>query len=158
MALPSIFRGHPVGVLQDSGDPFGSLDRSVDRLFEQVWRGVGAPEAMALTGFAPRIDVVERDGEYLVTAELPGVEEKDFQIEINRNVLTLHGEKRSERTDDQKGWRWAERSYGSFRRTIQLPVEVEAGKASAAFKNGVLTVTLPKAESARVRQIPVTSA
>lgn len=147
MAFPSIFRGLPVHL--ESAEPF-------DRVVEGLWRGLGA-SAQAPTGFAPRIDVVEREGEYLVTAELPGLEEKDFQLEVHGNALTLTGEKRVEREEERKGWRWSERSYGSFRRSIQLPDHVAADKASAAFRNGVLTITLPKAEHARVRHIPVTT-
>ena len=152
MALPSLFRGQPLSVLE-AGDPFGSLDRA----FEGLWRSAGPATAAPPAGFAPRIDVVEREAEYLVTAELPGLEDKDFQLEVHGNVLTLSGEKRAEHEGERNGWRWSERAYGSFRRSIQLPVEVASDKASAAFRNGVLTVTLPKAEHARVRQIPVTN-
>jgi HSP20 family protein len=138
MAFPSIFRGHPAGAyLVESGDPFESSDRA---------------------GFAPRIDVVEREAEYQVTAELPGLEEKDFQLEVHRNLLTISGEKRVEQEGERKGWRWSERAYGRFRRSVQLPADVATDKASASFKGGLLTVTLPKAESARVRNIPVTTA
>lgn len=139
MAFPSIFRAHPVAGWLETGDLFGPLDRGL----------VG--------GFVPRIDVLEREAEYLVTAELPGLEEKDFQLEVHGNALTLSGEKRSELEQERKGWRWAERSYGSFRRSIQLPTDVASDQASATYKNGVLTITLPKAEHARVRHIPVTS-
>ena len=155
MAFPSIHRGTPVlgAPSLEAGNPFGSIDRA----FEQLWRGLGAPAAAAPAGFVPRIDVVEREDEYLLTAELPGLEEKDFQLEVHGNVLTLSGEKRSGHEEERKGWRWSERSYGSFRRAVQLPVEVSSDKASASFRNGVLTVTLPKAEHARVRHIPVTT-
>lgn len=152
MALPSIFRGLPVGVIQESANPLWS-NRSAERLLEDLWRGAGQPE-----GFSPRIDVVESEAEYLVTAEVPGLDEKDLQIEVHGDVLTLSGEKRAEHEGERKGWRWSERSFGSFRRAIRLPVEVEADKASASFKNGVLTVTLPKAAAARVRQITVNPA
>jgi HSP20 family protein len=154
MAFPSIFRGHLAGAYPESVEPNVSLDR----VFEGLWRGLGASGAsLAPTGFAPRIDILEREGEYLVTAELPGLEEKDVHIEVNGNVLTISGEKAAEHADERSGVRWSERSYGSFRRSLQLPVDVAAEKASAAFKSGVLTVTLPKAEHARVRSIPVTS-
>jgi HSP20 family protein len=158
MALPILSRGNPLAAFGESGDPFGSFDRGIDRLFENLWRGTGAPAAAVPGGFTPRIDVVEREAEYVVSAELPGLEEKDVRVEVHGDVLTLHGEKRSEHADEGSGWRWAERSYGAFRRAIRLPVEVEGDKASASFKNGVLTVTLPKASSARVRHIPVTAA
>lgn len=151
MAFPSIFRGYPVHL--ESTEPFGSLDRVVDGF----WRGLGS-NAPAQAGFAPRIDVVEREGEYLVTAELPGLEEKDFHLEVHGSALTLSGEKRVEREEERKGWRWSERACGSFRRAIQLPDDVASDKASATFRNGVLAITLPKAEHARVRHIPVTTA
>jgi len=153
MAFPSIFRVHPAGAPLATGDPVGSLDRVLDGL----WRGLGASTTPTPGGFVPRIDVVERDAEYRVTAELPGLEEKDFQLEAHGDRLILSGEKRAE-TGEARGWRWSERAYGRFRRSIQLPAEVASDKASASFENGVLTITLPKAEHARVRQIPVTSA
>jgi HSP20 family protein len=153
MAFPSIFRGQPVGAYSD--EPGVSLDR----VFEGLWRSLGATSAAqgSQAGFAPRLDIVEREGEYLVTAELPGIEEKDVHLEVNGNVLTLSGEKTSEHAQERSGYRWSERSYGSFRRSVQLP-DVQPDKASASFKNGVLTITLPKAEHAKVRNIPVTSA
>lgn len=138
MAFPSIFRAHPVAAYFETGDPYGTPSR-------------------ASGGFAPRLDVVEREAEYLVTAELPGLEEKDFQLEVHGKRLTLTGEKRVENEEDRKGWRWNERAYGAFRRSIQLPSEVASDKASAALRNGVLTITLPKAEHAKVRHIPVTA-
>lgn len=154
MAFPTIFRGVPIGraSVHEAGDPFGSIDH----VFDNVWRGLGAPAAAAASGFVPRLDVVERENEYLLTAELPGLEEKDFALEVHGNLLTLSGEKRAEHEEVRKGWRWNERAYGAFRRSVELPVEVASDKASATFRNGVLTVTVPKAESARVRQIPVT--
>jgi len=138
MALPSIFRINP--------------DSSIDRLFDDMWRGVSATPAAA---FSPRLDVVENQGEILVSAELPGLDEKDFSIEVHGKVLALKGEKKSEHTESKGSWHWTERSYGAFRRVVELPVEVDANRASASFKNGVLTVTLPKAESAKVRHIQV---
>jgi len=139
MALPSIFRINP--------------DHSIERLFDDMWRSVGAAPVAA--SFSPRLDVVENEGEVLVSAELPGLDEKDFAIEVHGNVLALKGEKKTEHADRKGAWHWTERSYGSFRRVIELPVDVDSNKASAAFKNGILTVTLPKAESAKVRHIAV---
>ena len=152
MAFPIVFRPGR-SFAQSSGDPLWS---SVDRLVEDLWRGGAAQTAVA--AFAPRLEVFEHENEYLVTAELPGLEEKDFQIEVHGNVLTLRGEKRSEQSGEEKGRHFSERVYGEFRRGIELPVEVSSDKASASFKNGVLTVTLPKAETAKVRHIPVNAA
>jgi len=150
MAFPIVFR--PGRSLPSQGaSPFWS---SVERLVEDLQRG---DTAVAGT-FVPRLEVIEREGEYVVTAELPGLEEKDFQVEVHGNVLTLRGEKRSEQAGEREGRHFTERVYGEFRRGIELPVEVQSDKASASFKNGVLAVTLPKAETAKVRNIPVTSA
>lgn len=150
MAFPIVFRPGR-SFVQNSGDPLWS---SVDRLVGDLWRN---DAAQAPTGFAPRLEVVERENEYLVTAELPGLEEKDFQIEVHGNVLTVRGEKRSEHSGEEKGRHFTERVYGEFRRGIELPVEVSSDKASASFKNGVLSVTLPKVEAEKVRNIPVTT-
>jgi HSP20 family protein len=154
MALPILSRGIPVGLAPGAGHPFGGVGRTMDRLLDDLW-SVGAPASAAPGGFVPRIDVVEDEDGYRVTAELPGLEEKDFQVEAHGNVLTISGEKRTEREEGARGWRWSERSYGAFRRSVELPLELDASKASASFKNGVLTVTAPKAEHARVRHIPV---
>lgn len=150
MSFPLVFRSgrsfSPSGV-----NPFWS---SVERLALDLQRD----EAVQPPAFAPRLEVVESESEFLVTAELPGLEEKDFQIEVHANVLTLRGEKRSGTAGDQKGRHFSERVYGEFRRAIELPVEVSSDKASASFKNGVLSVTVPKAETVKVRNIPVTVA
>jgi HSP20 family protein len=154
MAVPTLFRsGFPFATT--SGDPFYSLARSMDRLLENDWRG-GAAAASA--AFVPRLEVVEHDGEYLVTAELPGIEEKDLHLEVHGKVLTLRGEKRSERSGESEGRTWTERSYGEFRRAVELPADVQGDKASASFKNGVLAITLPKSDASKVRSIPVTPA
>jgi HSP20 family protein len=92
----------------------------------------------------------------VVTAELPGLEEKDFGG--HDSVLTLRGEKRSEQAGEREGQHFTERVYGAFRRGIELPVEVQSDKASASFKNGVLAITLPKSDASKVRSIPVTPA
>jgi len=90
-----------------------------------------------------------------VTAELPGLEEKDVEIQVDDDVLTISGEKRSE--IDDKDRRYSERYYGRFERRIALPAEVDEDRANASFRNGVLTVTLPKTERARqnVKRIPI---
>lgn len=147
MAFPIVFRSGrslaPSGV-----NPFWS---SVERLALDLQRD----SAVQAPAFAPRLEAVEHENEFLVSAELPGLEEKDFQIEVHGNVLTVRGEKRSDDTGEREGRLFSERVYGEFRRAVELPVEVSSEKASASFKNGVLTVTLPKAETAKVRHIPV---
>ena len=140
-----------------SDHPLLSLHREVNRLFDDVFRGFGAP---SLAGIGrslswPNLELGETDKEVRITAELPGLEEKDVDITVEEGVLTLRGEKKSEIEDKDRGY--TERSYGRFERRIGIPRGVERDKASATFKNGVLTVTLPKSEAANenVRRIPV---
>ncbi len=135
-------------------DPFISMHREMNDLFENFWRGFGTPSAVS-GSFSPRVDVEETETELRVTAELPGLEEKDFQLELEGNVLVLHGEKQEER--ERRGEGWYERSHGSFRRTIPLSVEVDPDRVSASFKNGTLRVALPKTPAAqeRSRRIPI---
>jgi HSP20 family protein len=152
MAIPTVFRrGYSLPTA--GGDSFWNLSRTFDRLFDDVYERAPAP-----TAFAPRLEVVERQNEFLVSAELPGLEEKDFALEVHGNVLTLRGEKRSERGGEGEVSVWTERSYGAFRRAVELPTEVAADRATAAFRNGVLTVTVPKSDAAKVRHIPVNAA
>jgi HSP20 family protein len=143
---------------RDQADhPLLSLHRDVNRLFDDVIRGFGAP---ALGGIGrsfdwPTVELGETDKELRVTAELPGLEEKDVEIVVEDNLLTLRGEKRSETEDKERGY--SERSYGRFERRIGLPRGIEQDKATATFRNGVLTVTVPKSAAANenVRRIPV---
>ncbi len=131
--------------------PFVALEREMDRLFNNFrrsffdvapWRG---EERFAGTLY-PRVDVSETDEDIQVTAELPGLEEKDVEITLSHNILTLKGEKKSEKEEKKKNYHWMERSYGKFQRSISLPAEIEADKVDANFKKGVLTVRIPKSE------------
>ena len=107
-------------------------------------------------GFHPRTDVRETDDAVLVTAEMLGLEEKDFELNLTEGFLTLMGEKRHDYEEKEEGAvHRVERGYGSFQRTIQLPCEVVAEEVTAEFRNGVLTVTLPKTERAKARKIEV---
>jgi HSP20 family protein len=137
--------------------PLLSLHREVNRLFDDVFRGFGVPTFAGLDRTAgwPHVELGETDKEIRVTAELPGLDEKDVEITVEDGALTLRGEKRSEVEDKDRGY--TERSYGRFERRIGLPQGVDRDKADATFKNGVLTVTLPKTEAANenVRRIPV---
>ena len=137
--------------------PLLSLHRDVNRLFDDVLRGFGMP---AFGGFErnlswPHVELGETDKEIRVTAELPGLDEKDVEITVEDGALTLRGEKRSEVEDKDRGY--TERSYGRFERRIGLPQGIDRDHAAATFRNGVLTVTLPKTEAANenVRRIPV---
>ncbi|CAM5401295.1 Hsp20/alpha crystallin family protein [Sphingobium scionense] len=137
--------------------PLLSLHREVNRLFDDVFRGFGTP---APGGFDrglswPHVELGETDGEIRVTAELPGLDEKDVEFTVEEGVLTLRGEKRAEIEDKARGY--SERNYGRFERRIALPRGIDREHVSATFRNGVLTVTLPKTEAANenVRRIPI---
>jgi HSP20 family protein len=153
-------RGREITARRDEErDPFLTLHREMNRLFDDVFRGFD------LTPFGtdrffdrgmgwPNIEVSETDTDLKVTAELPGLEEKDVQVELANGVLSIKGEKKTETEDKDR--RFSERYYGRFERRI--PVEkVDEDKVSAAFKNGVLTVTMTKAPEAqsRVKRIPI---
>ena len=141
-------KGHQLPTRQEPFDPFLTLHREMNRLFDDVFRGFGplgrAGNPLMKGQFTwPRLELSETDKSVTVTAELPGLSEKDVQVEIANGVLSIRGEKKAERSDDSKFV--SERYYGSFEREISLE-GVEEDKAQANFKNGVLTVTLPKSE------------
>jgi HSP20 family protein len=161
MALKDLIpwnRERSVDVTRRSEDPFRSLHREMNRVFEDFARGFDLTPAFGYEGFAPRIDVRETDDALLVEAEMPGLEEKDFELTLTPSALTVRGEKRREHEEKGSVYRY-ERSYGSFERTIPLPCDVEADQVKANYRNGVLHVTLPKSELARqnVRRIEVKS-
>ena len=151
-------RGREVGIHRGTDvHPFFTLHREMNRMFDDVFRGFDlAPfgPTRALDGLGwPQIDIDETDKEVRITAELPGLDEKDVSLEIANGVLSISGEKKSESED--KGRRFSERYYGRFERRIPLE-HVEEDNVSAAFKNGVLTVTVPKsAEVKNVRRIAI---
>lgn len=127
-----------------------------DRLFDEAWRGFGL--AQDTPRFAPRVDVSESDEAYTVRADLPGLEEKDIQVSLEEGVLSIQGKVESEKKDENKeGVRYVERAKGSFHRSIELPAEIDADKVTASYRQGVLTVTLPKRPEAKpeVRTIPI---
>ena len=136
---PSMYRG-------DDRDPFLSLHRNVNRLFDEVFRGFDTPSVLGrmapLNGTWPSVEFSETDKEIGVTAEIPGLDENDIEVMLEDGVLTLRGEKKAETEDKDR--QVSERYYGRFERHIPLGTEVQADKAEARFKNGVITVTLPK--------------
>jgi HSP20 family protein len=129
--------------------PIIALRREMDEMFDNFFRGFGPGAAEgALQAFNPKIDVTDTEKEIKVYAELPGIEEKDIDVSITRDTLTIRGEKKEESEQKEKDYHRIERSYGSFSRTIALPVEIEADKIEAQLKKGVLTITLPKSVKA----------
>ena len=147
----------PPTAFRDSDNPFLSLHREVNRLFDDFFRGFDMPPVgrFGSWGSWPTVEVSETDKEVRVTAEVPGLDEKDVEVLLQDGVLTLRGERQSESQSSDRYF--TERFYGQFERRIPLDVEVEEDKVGAAFKNGVLTVTLPKSARAqsKTRRIPI---
>lgn len=153
--------------------PFESLRREVDRLIDEFGRDVwGRPFHRSIFdiepfwrreigwGPAPAVDVVEKDGAYEVTAELPGLEEKDIEVKMTNGMLTIKGEKQEEKEEKKKDYYLHERRFGSFQRSFPVPEGVDTDKVEAKFTKGVLTVTLPKTPEAlkAEKKIPVKAA
>lgn len=146
----------PVAYRADD-NPLTGFRREVDRLFDDFFRGslpsLGSGLGRGL-GAWPSVELSETDREIRVTAEVPGLSEKDVELLTGDGVLTLRGEKKSETEDRDRGY--SERYYGRFERRIALPSNVDVEAAKATFRDGVLTVTLPKsAEAERGRRIPI---
>ncbi len=140
-------------------DPFTSFRREMDRLFDDFF-SPAEPRSFGGGGVSwPTLDVEETDQAYTVKAEVAGLDQKDIKLELRDNVLELSGEKRDERKDETDGRTYSERFYGSFHRSIPLQSEVDADKVEATFKNGLLTVVLPKNDQARdkTRRIEIKS-
>jgi HSP20 family protein len=115
------------------------------------------PGELGLTDrpFTPSVDLKETDNEFIVTAEVPGVPKEGLDVTITEGAVTLKGERREEKENNEEGYRFKETSYGAFHRVIPLPGEVLAEKAKAALKDGVLTLTLPKSEHSKPRAIQI---
>jgi HSP20 family protein len=149
--------------------PFESLRREVDRLFEDfaggswrspfgrsffdiepVWR------AQSTAVMMPAVDVTETDNAYEITAELPGMNEKNIELKVVDDVLSIKGEKQEEKEEKRKDYYLSERSFGSFQRSFQVPKGVDSEKIQATFNKGVLTVTLPKSTEAQKAEKKIT--
>jgi len=134
------------------GDPFRHFQDEMNRLFEDFFAGNDLPlwpgrgDEKTLTTFTPRVNVSETSREVKVSAELPGMDEKDVTVELDDNAITIRGEKREDKEEKDGDWTRREQVYGSFHRVVPLPVAVDGQNAKAKFRRGVLTVTAPKRE------------
>ena len=146
-STPALYRG-------EQSNPFMTLRREMDRVFDDMFGQSMLPSLGGSAVSWPIVEVGETDREIRITAEMPGMNEKDVEIQLEDGVLTLRGEKKSETDDKDRGY--SERYYGRFERRIALPSSVREEACNASFHNGVLTVTLPKSEeAARGRRIPI---
>jgi len=143
--------------------PLDVFHREFDRVFENLWRDFELPMLGYREGpfgaVTPRMDVTEDENRIRVAVELPGMEEKDVEIVLSDNVLTIKGEKKVEKEETEKARTYIERSYGSFCRTLPLDVEIVTDKIEATFDKGVLTIDLPKTAEAKkaFKKIPIRS-
>lgn len=138
-----------VAARREQENPFALLRREMDSLFDNFFKGFELEPFESRTGaFSPKVDVTENEKEIRISAELPGMDEKDIDVSLQKDMLTIKGEKKEEKEDKGKDYYRMERSYGSFSRSILLPVEVETDKVEARFKKGVLSITLPKTAKA----------
>lgn len=155
----------PAPMRRSGLDPFQSFRNEMDRMFDQFWRGFGAPAMRR--GFetepfwqrdggsalsTPAVDVAEDEKAYHITAELPGLADKDIEVNLSDDILTISGEKRDEREEKEKNYHFSERRYGSFRRSFVVPQGIDRDRIEANFKNGILALTLPKTQDAITRQ------
>jgi HSP20 family protein len=143
----------PWSSLFEEGPFMGRFPRLLDELFRGAARGW--PIQGRAGTLVPAIDVSDDDRHYTITVELPGGRREDLQIEVQHDTLTIRGEKKSEREEKKEQRRYVERSYGTFSRSFSLPADADAEHIDASFKDGVLTIRLPKTEAAKPRAIAV---
>ena len=129
------------------------IDRLFDHFLEPAWRG-----APALGTWEPKVDIAETKDAITVTAEVPGVDQKDIAVELREGVLLIKGEKEEEKEEKDTHFHRVERTYGAFSRAMRLPAAVDGSKATASFKDGVITIALPKAPEAKGTTIAVKAA
>lgn len=131
-----------------------TLDREINHLVKTIW---GGPRSYGSgpSGWSPRVDVTELDDRYEVHAELPGLSKEDLSVTLEEGVLTIEGEKKRASETDEKAYSRTERVYGKFSRSFNLNDRVSSDKISAGYKDGVLTVELPKAEEVKPKAIEV---
>lgn len=149
--VPGLNRGRELPARRGEMEPFHEFQREMNRLFEDFFTDLPVPRwggrEMAAMEFSPRVDVSESDKEVVVSAELPGMDEKDIAVEMEEDAVTIRGERKEEKENKGRNWYTREQSYGSFRRVVQLPANVQGERATAKFRKGVLTVTVPKKET-----------
>jgi HSP20 family protein len=150
--MPNIIRRNPFGELTTLQD---RLNQLLSQPFGPLWRAGGAEPALTASSFVPAVDIYEDEHNIILTAETPGVEEKDLDITVENGVLTIGGERKMENEEKQDNFHRIERSYGRFTRSFTLPPTVDESNVKAEFNNGVLKITLAKREEAKPKQIKI---
>lgn len=159
--IPWHRREHDLKDSREEDNPLVALQRDMNRVFDRFWSHFnGSGGGLVPFGGSPRVDVSETDDAVEVSVELPGLDEKDIDVSVTEDLLTIKGEKKDEHEEKRKGYYVSERRWGSFYRSIPLPPGVASDKAEASFKKGVLSVSLPKTTEAqaKVKKIEVKAA
>jgi len=133
---------------------FSTLQERMNRLFRESYAD-GREESLSTSTFAPPVDVYEDEHSVMLKIEVPGINEKDVDVRIENNVLTVHGERKFEKDEKEENYRRVERSYGSFTRTFTLPTTIDAENVTAIYDRGVLQVRLAKRAEAKPKQIKI---
>ncbi len=134
---------------------FSTLQDRMNRLFRESFSGEGRDESLTTSSFAPAVDVYEDEHKVTLKIEVPGIDEKDIDVRVENNTLTVHGERKIEKEEKEENYRRVERQYGSFTRTFTLPTSVDSEHVSANYDKGVLKINLPKKAEAKPKQIKV---
>src|SRR6202042_3323949 len=134
---------------------FSTLQDRMNRLFRESYHEGGRDESLTASSFAPAVDVYEDEHNVTLKIEVPGIDEKDIDVRIENNTLTVHGERKIEKEEKEENFRRVERQYGSFTRSFTLPSSVDTGQVNARYDNGVLKITLAKKADAKPKQIKV---
>lgn len=134
---------------------FSTLQDRMNRLFRESYGPEGRDESLTTSQFAPPVDVYEDEHNVVLKVEVPGIDEKDIDVRVENNVLTVHGERKVEKEEKEENFRRIERQYGSFTRTFSLPSTVDAERIQADYDKGILKIVLPKKAEAKPKQIKV---
>ncbi len=134
---------------------FATLQDRINRVFRDSYSGADRDESLTTSSFAPAVDVYEDEHKVTLKIEVPGIDEKDIDVRVENNTLTVQGERKIEKEEKEENYRRVERQYGSFTRTFTLPQTVDTENVSANYDKGVLNVTLPKRAEAKPKQIKV---
>ena len=157
-SLMPLSRNMPLSRWSEDSDPFLQMRREMNRLFDDVFSGFGLPSvlgpALRQMPATPKIDVSETDNEIQVTAELPGIDQNNVEVLLEDDRLIIRGEKKEEREEDDKerNYHFRERVQGAFSRTLPLPFAPDPNQVKAEFKNGVMTITIPKPQEVKQKQ------
>ena len=133
-----------------------ALRKEMEQVLDRFWE-MELPELPTLGDWTPALDVSETNDSLVVKIEVPGIEPKDIQLNVRNDVLTVRGQRKFEKQERDEHYFRTERAYGSFARSIRMPMPVDSGRAKAEFKHGLLTVTLPKVPAAKGAEIPIST-